>query len=61
VGGIIQISCPQEWLERCDRVAQRLGLSRSGVIRIAVDFFIQSREIAISTNLEVEEAENEKS
>jgi metal-responsive CopG/Arc/MetJ family transcriptional regulator len=61
LGGIIQISCPQEWLERCDRVAQRLKLSRSGLIRVAVDLFIENREIAISTNLEVEEAENEKS
>jgi metal-responsive CopG/Arc/MetJ family transcriptional regulator len=61
LGGIIQISCPGEWVERCDRAALRLGLSRSGLIRIAVDFFIESREIAIPTNLVVEGAENEKS
>jgi metal-responsive CopG/Arc/MetJ family transcriptional regulator len=57
LGGIIQISCPLEWLDRCDRVAQRLGLSRSGLIRIAVDFFIESREIIPTAK---EGAENEE-
>jgi metal-responsive CopG/Arc/MetJ family transcriptional regulator len=40
--GTFQVSAPMEWLQKVDEAARILGISRSALIRLATDQYIEA-------------------